>query len=630
MTTPTPASRSGSLAPLVAVVVLCAVAALLTSTATPGNDGDLPNAWHHYEYLAEGFAQGHTYLSLQPPAGLLSLHDPYDPNGNWPYRLWDASLYHGHYYLYFGPAPAVVMLPWRFLTGHVPPQRLCVGIAAVAGLLALALVIPGIARRHFPALPSWAPALAVAAAFHASWLPVLLRRSAVWELPMATAVAALWWAVASLWRYHDSGGKARWAVAGGLALALLVGSRVTEVFGAGVIGLLFLAPVAGGSWRRPRAGALWALGLLGAGGLALLAYNQERFGRWLEFGQTYQLWGSDERQVRHMALDYVPFNLRVYLLALPAFGPYFPFLHPYWPDELPRGYIATDEVYGLLFMVPVLLAGLAAVGWMRRAEGPALPARLAVAGAASCSVLSLAILSLWAGACSRYLAELVAGWSLVTGVGVLAALDPAQSPRLRRAVVAAALWTVAAVWLASAEFHAYARVGSPLYRAAARLLNIPSDLWARHEGVHYGPVEIEVRLPREAPVGNAILLANGRPSQVNFLMAKRDGAGATRIILAFNEHHVLETPPFAPGTERLTLRVEAPWLYPPEAHPYWDRVADATRLQRHFSIDWGTGRVEADSLHSADAVTLRPVVAEEAVVGPGRPFVVSMRPAASP
>jgi hypothetical protein len=72
------------------------------------------NAWHHYEYLAEGFLRGHTYLPVEPDPRLLQLSDPYDPVANRPYRLWDASLYHGRYYLYYGPAPAItLMLPWR-------------------------------------------------------------------------------------------------------------------------------------------------------------------------------------------------------------------------------------------------------------------------------------------------------------------------------------------------------------------------------------------------------------------------------------------------------------------------------------------------------------------------------------
>ena len=64
---------------------------------------DRVNLWHHYEYLAEGFLRGHTYLSVDPAPELSLLADPYDPSANEPYRLWDASLYQGRYYLITGP-----------------------------------------------------------------------------------------------------------------------------------------------------------------------------------------------------------------------------------------------------------------------------------------------------------------------------------------------------------------------------------------------------------------------------------------------------------------------------------------------------------------------------------------------
>ena len=109
------------------------------------------NAWHHYEYMVDGFLSGHLYLSLPPPKELLALPDPYDPTQNIRYRLWDVSLYQGKYYLYYGPTPALLlMLPWKVVTGHHLPQRLATGIFAVAGFAAIALLAgAGVRRRYF-------------------------------------------------------------------------------------------------------------------------------------------------------------------------------------------------------------------------------------------------------------------------------------------------------------------------------------------------------------------------------------------------------------------------------------------------------------------------------------------------
>ena len=76
----------------------------------------------------------------------------------------------------------------------------------------------------------------------ATWIPVLLRRSAVWELPTIAAAACLWWSFYFLWRYHDGGRKPRWAIAAGTILAFALGARPTYLFGATAIVALFALP----------------------------------------------------------------------------------------------------------------------------------------------------------------------------------------------------------------------------------------------------------------------------------------------------------------------------------------------------------------------------------------------------
>jgi hypothetical protein len=630
-----PGGRARAALPLCLALALSVGAVFWTVRGIAPWLADTSNAWHHYEYLAEGFARGHTYLSVDPSPELLKLPDPYDPTANAGVRLWDASLYRGRYYLYYGPAPAVaLMVPWRLATGRVLPQNLAVGAFAAAGLAALALIIWEVRRRHFPALGPWAAAFVLVAAFHAAWLPVLLRRPSFWELPIVSAIAFLWWALYFLWKFHDTGGRLRWAFLAGAALALMMGSRVTFVFTAGALVALAFLPARGAlrlaapGWR-----GLPALGVAFAGGIGLLLYNHARFGRWLEFGQSYQLWGADERHVEHFSLAYAPFNARTYLLSLPSFGPYFPFLHPYWPDAFPKGYIAFEEVYGILFMIPAVAAGLWAVRWAwerRRGEGDR-PAVVLVAGAAAASLFSAAILLCWAGACSRYMAELVAGWTVAVSVGLMAILQPAASGGARRAVRAAILaatgWTAACVWLASAEFRGFMRQTNPTaYGAVARLLDMPSDAWARAHGIAYGPLSLVVRVPRGGAAGQTVIVANGRPGIVNFLLLDRGADGRVRFILARNEHHVLETPFLRPEGERVKIRVEAPWLYPPAEHPYWDSVGDpALRedLQTRFLIGFEGRAVATHSHHTADPVTLRPVLQGNDGAAPGEPWVES-------
>jgi hypothetical protein len=613
----------------------CAAAAFWISEGVAPWDGDRLNVWHQYEYMAEGFLSGHTYLSLEPSPELLSLKDPFDPRQNAPFRLWDASLYHGKYYLYYGPAPAVVlMVPWRAVTGHVLPQRLAVAAFAAAGLAGLSLLLWEVRNRHFPRLSAFALAGILVVAFHASWLPVTLRRSGMWELPIVSATACLWWALYFLWKFHDSGGRARWAIGIGASLAVMMGCRATYVFPAGAVAALAFARESGRGLRLwpLRRSALAAAGLAVAGGVALLLYNHARFGRWLEFGQSYQLWGMDERHSAHFSLGYAPFNIRVFFFSLPSLGPYFPFLHPYWPDAFPRGYISIEEMYGVLFMLPVHLAGLAALGWAWRSRPAA--AGIVLAASAAASVLAALTLVCWAGACSRYITELLGGWTVVTSIGLMAVIGSDAGPRAGRLprilAAAAACWTIACVWLASAEFRGFMKQTNPrTYAALARALDYPSAWWAEREGIRFGPENLAVRVAPSPDGLETVLVASGRPQRVNQLLLGRVEGGKAQLILAENEHHVLETPLIPAPGGRLVVRVDAPWLYPPAESPFWDSVADpAERLDRQtlFAVQWDSGGVRTHSVLSADATAFEP-----AVRGPGTPdapCVESVSPAA--
>jgi hypothetical protein len=611
-------------------LLLCAAAAFWIVSGVAPWSGDRSNVWHHYEYLADGFLAGHTHLSVDPDPELAKLKDPYDPAANARLRLWDASLYNGRYYLYYGPAPAVaLMAPWRALTGRVLPQRTAVAATAAAGMAGLALLLLGLRRRHFPGVSGAAMGAILLVAFHAAWLPVILRRPGVWELPIVSAIAWLWWALYFLWKFHDSGGRARWAVGIGVALAFLMGSRVTFVFAAMVIAALAL--LRGGAYRRN--GSLAAL-LAFAGGVALLLYNHERFGRWLEFGQSYQLWGIDYRGLSFFSPRFILYNMRAYLLAPPEFSPFFPFLHPSTVHAAPAGYFGTEEMYGLLFMMPVHVAGLAAVGWAWRGRRQAAtrPAGIVIAAAAAASALSLASLACWAGVCSRYMAELVAGWSVVTAVGLLAVFGPGAGARPGRALrilaCASACWTVACVWLASADFRGFMKLTNPAtYRTLAHALDYPSEWWIEAKGIRFAPVGLDVRIPASSPNGETVLVAGGISERVNQLVLEREDGSHARLILNCNEDTILETEslPAPPGVLHITLT--APWLYPPAEHPYWDRLGDSPQrlaLQTLFSVDWGHGARSAQSVRSFDASGFEPVVQGAQGAGQQTPFVESM------
>ena len=621
-------------APIAALlsVMACVAASFWVTSGVASFERDQGSLWHHYEYLAQGFLHGHASLSVDPAPELARLKDPYDPTANAPYRLWDASLYQGKYYLYYGPTPALtLMAPWLAVTGHSLPQRTAVALFASVGMAFLARLLWEVRRRHFPGTSAGAFAAVLLVSFHAAWLPVILRRPGVWELPIVAEGACLWAALYFLWRFHDSGGKAVWAAATGVALALLMGSRVTSVFSAGVITLLLFVPGPGAAGNGARRAAALAAAIAAAGGLALLAYNHARFGSWTEFGQSYQLWGLNERHLRHFDPAFMPFNAQLYLTSVPTLSPYFPFIRGSWPTP-PEGYIAVEEMQGILFVMPVHLAGLLAVLWASRSRGDPgkRPLRLTLLAAAAATGLAALVLFCFAGACSRYISELVCGWTVVTAVGLMILWDRGAKaiPRAGKILAAAAAaWTVLGVGFASAEFRGFMRQTEPrAYALAAHALDQPSSWWIRSKGLQFGPLELELRVPPGAR-GDTVVLASGRPQMVDQLVVTPIDAGHVRLTLLENERTAVQTPPLPVEDGHLRVLLSAPWLYPPPEHPYWDSRPDGDGRGRQAAASLAVaGQVFTGSLaHTFDAASFEPAVLDARTADPSSPAVVSSR-----
>jgi hypothetical protein len=98
-----------------------------------------------------------------------------------------------------------------------------------------------------------------------------------------------------------------------------------------------------------------------------------------------------------------------------------------------------------------------------------------------------------------------------------------------------------------------------------------------------------------------------------------------RLLIVANLHVILETPPLAVANGHLHVRLSAPWLYPPAAHPYWDGVSPADRMDRreHFVLALPAGTFEARSSRAFDSAAFAPIVSARDAVPEGAPFVAA-------
>jgi hypothetical protein len=399
--------------------LLVLIVLVYTFFGSAGRRGEWPAYMAYYDLLAEGFRTGHLYLAEAPPPELLEQLDPFNPrHGRW--WMWDVSLYDGHYYLYWGPLPALLQALVKSLLGIdriIGDQYLVFGFFALATVFG-GLLIEHMARRLFPTVSALSIALAVLAFGLANPVPHLVATAGVYQAAIAGGQAGLMGGLLLAFTalLAQSERQRRWRLgAAGSLWALALASRVSLVPAIGLVALLTLAVTA---WPAPRAtgeprrdvrtsvrrGVLQALCLGAPLGLMvglLLLYNQLRFDRWSEFGTGVQL------TTMKFELSWLYWPVNAYSYALRAFtlSCEFPYVlqgvHqgasalPGWLPP-PQGYFITEPLVGFLQAVPCLWLVPVAVWAGVRAARQLRATEVAEAGASGAPPLwALARARLW-------------------------------------------------------------------------------------------------------------------------------------------------------------------------------------------------------------------------------------------
>jgi putative flippase GtrA len=530
-----------------------------------------------YDRLTEGFVAGQTHLKLEPDPRLKTLANPWAGAQGIP-RAHDATYFNERYYVYFGVAPAVLLLvPWRVLTGTYLPDGGATGFFCTVGFLLALWFYRRCQRRFFPTLGAgWVLVFGLTLGL-GSFVQFELRSKDFYQVPIACAFACglgvahglLTAAMARSWR-RQLAGLAIASLCGGLAVA----SRPNHVFA-----LSSVALVAGGLWWRrarvggapgPAVGTWIAAAVVPAAlvGLGVAAYNFARFGSVLEFGLRYQFAAVDMREFKLFGLDRVGVAFEGYVLAGREYSRYYPFIRQ------------TTENIGLLTWAPFALL---AVGWpltllgARRREASWV---LGVGGLWVVVVVNFASLMLYYYVFDRYVLDFLPGLMLVATVLVSAWLAAAQgwSRRLGVGVIAVLLGYTGAHSLV----HGLPSLAWPETRALANGLNRVPAWYERVAGVGFGAAEVTVEFATGNAGAKEVLLAAARGRvvlAVRYLDEKRaelrftPGDGPERVSAPFE---------FEPGRS-YRLRVDMGALYPPAGHAAygtWDEAAVKRLLRR--------------------------------------------------
>jgi hypothetical protein len=342
---------------------------------TSGTFGVLQWKTHYYDLGAEGFRNGHLYLAVQPSTALLGKANPADPN-NRPLWLWDALLFNGHYYIYWGPVPTLCVLAFKLLTGSRAEllDQWLVLIFALGRLWAGSALIVGFSNQRAARQPAWAVAWAVAIFALASPTPYVLVRPLVYEASVMAGQCFLFCGLlAVFWGLTKVRLQTPLFVFAGLCWACALGSRITMV----LVTPFMVAVTVLIIWRRaayamrPALSALLSLGGPVVLGIAATAwYNYARFGSPSEFGVRFQLSGRLFASERAYFLP----NLMSYLFAELNWSCRFPFAKlPMlrhlsslitWPIDYDVGNYELGERVGGMFIM-TSICGLLGV-WLWR------------------------------------------------------------------------------------------------------------------------------------------------------------------------------------------------------------------------------------------------------------------------
>jgi hypothetical protein len=348
---------------------------------TIGRFDKWPSGSNYYWLLTQAFRQGQTHLLIEPSPKLLGLENPYDFQQRKGLEyLWDASLYNGKYYLYWGPIPSVVGMAISSITLQPATDAGLVFIFVVGATIFSVLLLRAIYREYkYPGWLFFGTVLVIALNVPMIWL---LARPKYYEVSVAGGQFFIMMGFYLLFlAFRSSMPHKGFLFLSALAFGLAGGSRINLIPSVIFLALIIMWRIYDVHGRHltvsiPSLAAVIIPLTVIAGALAW--YNYDRFGSIFEFGHRYQLTSPALTVAfnKPVSVDYVIPNLYNYAFRMPTFSDKFPFLTVYWIKEstwpsfirIPEGYYSTDQVAGILIVVPlvglVVLLGLRTL-WLK-------------------------------------------------------------------------------------------------------------------------------------------------------------------------------------------------------------------------------------------------------------------------
>ncbi len=531
----------------------------------------------NYALLARGLQHGHLYMDAAVDPRLFSAEPRERQEARW---ILDASLYQGHYYLYFGVVPAaLVFLPYHWLTGSDISENAVVLLLISAGFLVYGWIYAEARKRYFANLTAGQFVVGLALLAFGSGTPALVEAAGFYEIAIAAAYtfhALTWLGIFNAW--HSEERRGRWIGFSSLCAGLAVGCRPNYVLALPAVAAAAVALARrGGSLRHFLA---WAVLPASGIGLILASYNYARFGSPVEFGLSYQL----SEIIRTHSAIYSPWffwnNLDLYYLRPPSLSAYFPYVFPTNANPRPLGYFGYEPIHGQLAIT--ILGGLTLAWSWRRPSRRGSDMRALQASMVFAFALMFVGIGFLGVHADRYIVDFQPPLVLliVLTAGCSASQEsqtPGWRPRFRRTAFAVIALSAASInVLASLQLLGHFEATHPrAWRLIARCGCYPSAVLQRLGLIHYGPVRFKFVLPPPAatPVTGP-LFSTGLPGYTDVLYVTQDRGNRIEFELGHCGYGLIRSAsvPAVPGRE-YEVEVDSGSLYPPRIHPWFDAMS---------------------------------------------------------
>ena len=324
---------------------------------------------HHNQYdeLAQAILEGKTYIDNDDvPQSLLEMENPYDNTARYYKQIesgdtyrWDVALYDGHYYVYFGIVPLLLMyLPFRVIFKAPFPSAIGIIIFAVIFAFGVFKLLALLCRKYFKNVSVGAYLLTALAFVNCCGAMFLVKRPDFYSVPIITAMAFVTWGI-YLWLKGRNleQKKNLYFLGGSLCCALAVGCRPQSVLMCAVALPIFLGYFFKEKKIKEKSGILNLITLavpfiiVAAG---IMYYNYIRFDSPFDFGSSYNLTTNDVTR-RGFEMDRTGLGVFTYLFQPPSFDATFPYIRAVNVETNYVGKTIKEACFGgLITVTPVL------------------------------------------------------------------------------------------------------------------------------------------------------------------------------------------------------------------------------------------------------------------------------------